>query len=164
MARTFIGIDPGGSGGIAAQYCDDSGTVRSNLETIKLSETEADVADWLDRWSYHSPFAYLENVHSMPGQGVSSVFTFGQSLGCLRGMLIALRIPFELVTPMKWQAAMACRTRGDKNVSKARAQELFPELKVTHATADALLISEYGRRLLWPSTPSKSKTSRRTRR
>jgi hypothetical protein len=42
---------------------------------------------------------------------------------------------------------MRCLTKGDKNVSKARAQELFPALKITHATADALLIAEYGRRL-----------------
>jgi hypothetical protein len=42
---------------------------------------------------------------------------------------------------------MSCLTKGDKNVTKSRAQELFPEVKVTHAIADALLIAEYGRRI-----------------
>jgi hypothetical protein len=37
-------------------------------------------------------------------------------------------------------------TKGDKNVSKRKAQELFPQLKITHATADALLLAEFGRR------------------
>jgi len=42
---------------------------------------------------------------------------------------------------------MGCMTKGDKNVSKRKAQELFPSMKVTHASADALLIAEYGRRM-----------------
>jgi hypothetical protein len=41
---------------------------------------------------------------------------------------------------------MGCLTKGDKNVSKSRAQELFPSIKVTHAIADALLIAEHNRR------------------
>jgi hypothetical protein len=41
---------------------------------------------------------------------------------------------------------MGCLTKGDKNVSKKRAQELFPSIKCTHATSDALLIAEYGNR------------------
>jgi hypothetical protein len=38
-------------------------------------------------------------------------------------------------------------TKGDKNITKRKAQELFPEIKITHAIADSLLIAEYGRRL-----------------
>ena len=60
--------------------------------------------------------------------------------------LIAAGIPFETVTPAKWQGAMGCRTKGDKNVTKRKAQDLFPGVKVTHAIADALLIAEWGRR------------------
>jgi hypothetical protein len=44
---------------------------------------------------------------------------------------------------------MQCLTKGDKNVSKAAAQRLWPKLKITHANADALLIAEYGRQFLW---------------
>jgi hypothetical protein len=90
--------------------------------------------------------AYLESVGAMPGQGVSSTFKFGVNYGWWQGVLLSLGIPFDRVAPAVWQGAMRCRTGGDKNISKARAQELFPQLKITHALADALLIAEYGRR------------------
>jgi len=82
----------------------------------------------------------------MPGQGVASSFKFGQGYGSLEMALTAAGIPFERVTPQKWQKALGCLTKGQKNVSKRKAQELFPTMKVTHATADALLIAEWGRR------------------
>ena len=91
--------------------------------------------------------AYIEKVGATPQMGVVSAFTFGRSYGWLLGVLDALRIPYEFVTPQKWQKAMGCLTGGDKNVSKAAAQRLWPSLKITHANADALLIAEYGRRL-----------------
>jgi len=55
------------------------------------------------------------------------------------------------VYPMMWQAKMECLTGGNKNVSKHRAQELFPGVRITHAVADALLIAEYGRRRQCPT-------------
>jgi hypothetical protein len=58
-----------------------------------------------------------------------------------------LKIPFEEVSPVKWQKVMGCLSKGDKNVTKAAAQRLFPDIKITHAIADALLIAEYGRRI-----------------
>ena len=61
--------------------------------------------------------------------------------------LTAAGIPFERVRPQQWQKSLGCLTKGDKNVTKRKAQELFPMMKVTHATADALLIAEYGRRV-----------------
>ena len=98
--------------------------------------------------------AYIENVTPMPSfgngprrsMGATSAFAFGRGVGNLEMALTAAGIPFDRVTPQKWQKAMGCLTKGDKNVSKRRAQELFPGMKVTHATADALLICEYGRR------------------
>lgn len=134
-----IGIDPGLSGAIAAI---GDGEPR----WIKLDSTERDIADWMknDLWQ----FAFIEKVHSMPKQGVASSFKFGQSYGFLRGLLVGAEIPFEEVSPQRWQKAMECLTKGDKNVSKSRAQQLFPKVKITHANADALLIAEYGRRLM----------------
>ena len=82
----------------------------------------------------------------MPKQGNVSSFTFGERYGFLRGLMMGLRIRYEYVTPQKWQKALGCLTHGDKNVSKAAAQRLWPKLKWTHATADAALIAEYGRR------------------
>lgn len=135
----YIGIDPGKQGAIS---CVDG----SLVETIRLSETVTDVIEWLREHDY-ARFAFLENVHSSPQMGVKSVFTFGQGFGTLIGVLYAVGIPFELVNPQKWQKAMGCMTKGDKNVSKAAAQRLFPRLKITHADADSLLIAEYCRRI-----------------
>ena len=137
----IIGIDPGMSGGIAIY-------TPEKVEAHKMGETERDVFDLLDSFSWDEPTVFLESVHSMPGQGVASSFKFGRGYGFLRGVITALRYPLHDVTPQKWQKLLSCLTHGDKNVSKQRAQQLFPQLKITHATADALLIMEYGRRML----------------
>ena len=92
--------------------------------------------------------ACLEKVHSMPGQGVASSFKFGQGFGHLEMALTAAKIPFTYVTPQKWQKELGCLTNGNKNVSKSRAQQLFPHIKCTHAISDALLIAEYCRRTI----------------
>lgn len=106
--------------------------------------TERDVLDLLQ--SYGEARAVLEFVRTMPKQGIVSAFTFGRGYGGLRMALVAARIPFVEVVPRKWQGALGCLTKGDKNVSKRKAQELFPNIKVTHTIADALLLAEYCRR------------------
>ena len=90
--------------------------------------------------------AALEIVHSSPQMGVKSAFTFGQGYGQLQMALTGAGIQWRGVRPQVWQKEMQCLTKGDKNVSKARAQQLFPKLKITHAIADALLIAEWLRR------------------
>lgn len=143
----IIGVDPGGSGGIAWH---DGKRAR----VVKMPATLQDLWELIDNIRQdsfrHHPWAkttaYLEQVHSSPQMGVTSAFTFGNGFGHLEMALTAAGISFVRVSPQKWQTALGCRTGGDKNVSKARAQELFPDLKPTHATADALLIMEYGRR------------------
>ena len=140
--RVFIGIDPGVGGGIAV--LDETGGI---LSMTKMPETDCDVLDAIRQGAIHgTPAATIEFVRSSPQMGVRSAWTFGVGYGRLRMALIASEVPFEEVTPRKWQTAMRCLTGGDKNVSKARAQELFPGTKVTHNIADALLIAEYGRR------------------
>jgi len=137
----FLGIDPGKNGGLAivnslGRLCDAVGF--KNL-------TETDINDWMLAYPYS--LALLEKVHSMPKQGVKSTFTFAQSYGLLRGVLVANNLKREFVPPQVWQKALGCMTKGDKNVTKAKAQELFPNRKITHAIADACLIAEYARRL-----------------
>ena len=139
----FVGIDPGKSGAIAVVSAD-----LSDVWIQRMDTTERDVFDFvLDKIGEEPSFAMLERVSAMPKQGVSSTFKFGQSYGFVLGLLTAMGIPFERVTPGKWQGAMKCRSGGDKNVTKARAQELFPKEKVIHKTADALLLAEYCRRV-----------------
>jgi len=137
----YIGIDPGKSGGMAV--------IESNGEVFAWpfkNETECGIWEIIYDNSCQRVVAMLEQVHAMPKQGVSSSFNFGMSYGALRMALIAAEIPFETVTPGKWQRVLGCLSKGDKNVTKAKAQELFPSVKVTHAVADALLLAEYCRR------------------
>lgn len=137
-----IGIDPGASGGIAWFY----GVVPY---AAKMPETERDIwAALANLRRDGASYAFIELVRSSPQMGVTSAFTFGRGLGALRMALIGNGIPFEEIAPGKWQRAMGCLSKGDKNVTKRKAQEIFPGLKITHATADALLIAEYGRREL----------------
>lgn len=153
MSTHYIGIDPGASGGIALLDADGD-----SIYVEKFGDTQHDIAEQFNRYirATERPFAFIERVHSMPKQGVASSFKFGESYGFLKGLLVGLAIPFDDVTPQKWQKLMRCMTRGDKNVSKAKAQQLFPGLRITHATADALLIAETCRRICLGITEDKS--------
>lgn len=145
--KTIIGIDPGQSGGVA-WIQDGKPCVEKMPETLQdLWGLITDISNTVRESTRHLDcVAYLEQVHSSPQMGVKSSFTFGNGYGHLEMALTAAGIPFERVSPQKWQKALGCLTKGNKNVSKRKAQELFPQMKVTHATADALLIAEYGRR------------------
>lgn len=150
----ILGIDPGMSGGYVMSS--DSG-----VTAFKMPETEKDLWDAF-AWArtFGDTKAYIEDVHAMPGQGVTSMFKFGYGLGCLRMALIGNGIPFEKVSPMKWQKALGCLSKGDKNVTKRKAQELFPQIKVVHWNADALLIAEYGRRVEAARAPERREEDR----
>lgn len=137
----YIGVDPGKGGGIACIHAD--GTVEL---AVKMPETERDILDTLLACCVGAQ-AVIEFVRSSPQMGVTSAFSFGRGYGGLRMALVAACIPFDEVVPRRWQGVMGCLTKGDKNVSKRKAQELFPTVKVTHALADALLLAEYARRL-----------------
>lgn len=140
----FAGLDPGqSSGGIA--FVGDG-----FAEGYPMPDTEKDVAELLEQYARFIVKAYIEAVHSFPGQGVHSMFVFGRSYGFLRGLLIGLKIPFEEVSPQRWTKDMRLvggkKGTEKKNLHKSRCQELFPHLKITHAIADALLLAEFGRR------------------
>lgn len=140
----YIGIDPGVGGGMAIVN-----GAAINLLAFK-DKTEHDISQFLYCWTgsdKSETAAVIERVASSPQMGVVSAFTFGRSYGFLRGLLVGEEISFDEVAPSKWQRELGCLTKGDKNVSKAKAQQLFPGLKITHATADALLLAEYAKRL-----------------
>lgn len=148
----YIGIDPGGSGGIAV--------IRPELGEVMarpMPETDRELLNFLGPYrpvdGKPIAFAVLERVWGMPGWGARN-FTFGVSYGGLRMALEAQRIPFEEALPRRWQQVMGVtypkRTDGkrrDKNITKVRAEALFPSLTVTHAIADALLLAVFCRRL-----------------
>ena len=141
-----IGIDPGANGGIAWIDYNGKACVEKIPDTLQdLWELLCDITSYpkssIDGRSYK---AYIEQVASSPQMGVVSAFSFGRGYGNLEMALTAAGIPFERVRPQVWQKTLGCMTKGDKNVSKSKAQELFPDRKITHATADALLIAYYG--------------------
>ena len=145
-----IGIDPGANGGIAWIDYNGKACVEKMPDSLQdLWELICDITSYpkssIDGRSYK---AYIEQVSSSPQMGVVSAFSFGRGYGNLEMALTAAGIPFERVRPQVWQKALGCMTKGNKNVSKRKAQELFPDRKITHATADALLIAEYGRRII----------------
>lgn len=144
--ETIIGVDPGANGGIAwitdGKACVEKmpDTLQDLWELVVSISLEAGTGGMGIR-------AYLEAVSSSPQMGVVSAFSFGRGYGNLEMALTAAGIPFERVRPQVWQKSLGCMTKGDKNVSKRRAQELFPDRKITHATADALLIAHYGTKI-----------------
>lgn len=142
----YVGIDPGASG--SAVFVADDGRIFRIIEWKK--HTPAEIADLMRQAVAEEKIvACIEKVHSMPGQGVRSVFSFGENYGWWNGLLAGLSIPvLRNPTPQKWQAVMGCRTGGDKNVSKAAAHRLWPldVRRLTHGTADAALLAEWLRR------------------
>jgi hypothetical protein len=150
----YIGIDPGKSGGIVVLF-------GKEVIATKMPDTEGDVLHWI-RTHSSDAVAVIEKVGGYVGKGKdgkdgqpgSAMFVFGMGYGGLRMALLACSIPFEEVTPQRWQKAIMKSSRGKtesksqwKNRCKAKAQQLFPSQKVTLATADALLIALYCKRL-----------------
>lgn len=144
-------IDPGQSGGFA--LLDD----RGRGQAWPFPATERDVFDLIDEFAARVQICYIEAVHSMPptmpGNTSRASFSFGRNYGFLRGVLVSLKVPFIEVQPEKWKKVMgvtltAKATRTDKkNLSKQLAQQLYPYIKITHSTAEALLLATYGRGL-----------------
>lgn len=141
----YIGIDPGKKGGIA--ILDRLGEV---IGVWDMPDTEQDILEVFQEFAGKARAA-LEKVSAMPGQGVTSMFTFGRGYGALRMALTASRVPFRDVGPKAWQKELGLTgpypsPKDRKNAHKATAQALFPGEKVTLLTADALLIAEWLRR------------------
>ena len=145
----YLGVDPGKSGAIC--YVDDLGHAEL---VVRTSETYRDIwQNVSDLAQSDRCVACIEQVNSMPGQGVASTFKFGESFGLLLGLLTAAEIPFERVRPAAWCKEFGLKRKPNesntewKNRHKQLAQELFPDASITHANADALLIAEYCRRV-----------------
>lgn len=91
---------------------------------------------------------YIENVHAMPKQGVSSVFSFGRSLGNIEGALGVLGIPFTYVEPTVWKRRYGL-IGSEKDAARTTAARLFPIAPLARkkdiGRADAILIANWGR-------------------
>ena len=145
----YIGIDPGKNGGIAIL----SDTIPDVTVRVFSEDELLHICKTFRKTFNEDCKCVLEKVNAMPGQGVVSMFNFGQNYGFIQGVLKAYSIPFELVTPQKWKKEFSCTS--DKNTSIEVCKRLFPNvnLKATErckkdhdGIAEALLIAEYGRR------------------
>ena len=157
MIDLFIGVDPGASGGLAYILRDEKGIKLVGTEKCpktagKLYEMVFKIKESI--FSFNDkrlPCPYtimcmMEKVHSMPGQGVKSTFSFGKNLGWWESALEANRIPYGLVHPRVWQKHFNIKTDNKKDRKKLlreRAEELYPEIKMTYYVSDALLIMDY---------------------
>lgn len=150
-----IGIDPGQTGAVAIITDKEVNLYDTPTETVKKgksNKTEHLPAGMASLLRGHYPcHVFIESVHSMPGQGVASMFGFGKGFGIWIGILAALEIPYTFVTPQAWKKALL-PGQSDKDAARGRAMQLFPFQtplllrKKDIGRADALLIAEYGRR------------------
>lgn len=151
-----IGIDPGLSGAIAF-YDTRAKTIEvHDMPVVEVTRSgkakkeisPAMVAHILSSHEQQIAAAFVERVGAMPGQGVTSVFSFGYSTGVVIGALAACGIPTTIVTPQAWQKGMA--VRGGKDGSRQRAMELWPDQADLfkrvrdNGRSDAALIAAYG--------------------
>lgn len=146
----FAGFDPGLKGGFAIVGEKAEILFQSPMPVIKLSGKSSidfrKISSILK--DYDPDLTVIERVHSMPGQGVSSTFTFGMGFGGLIGVCSALDYSFMLALPGEWQSKILQGI--DKKLKKARSivycQDRYPAAEVRHdGIADALCIALYGR-------------------
>jgi crossover junction endodeoxyribonuclease RuvC len=149
-----LGIDPGLSGAIAFYDTKTGDITVADMPTIEVTRNgkkKNEVSPQLlsdEIAKGHPTMAFLERVGAMPGQGVTSVFSFGRSMGVVEGILAAFDIPTTIVPPTVWQKGV--NLRGGKDGSRERAMQLFPRQaslfarKKDDGRSDASLIAYYG--------------------
>lgn len=146
--KAQMAIDPGANGAIVIQK--PNGIV----ESFKMPDTPKDLFELFKSLkTQYDVECMLEKVGGMPKMGGSSMFNFGQGYGHIEMALIANEIKTTTTSPQAWQKTMLIGTKSKlsttewKNKLKAKAQQLYPHLKVTLGNADALLILEYAKNL-----------------
>ena len=142
----IIAIDPGNNGGITIYSVED----KRVIESVKMPATPQELLNLLRIYSFNS-VCYLEKVQGLPGMSGGGMFTFGRGYGHLEMALLCCKIPTISVTPQKWQKELQLGNRGNKSTTewknklKAKAEQLFPYLRITLAVSDSLLILQYAK-------------------
>ena len=151
----ILGCDPGQTGAIAAY----DGTIITGLIDMPTmtrlhgSGRQVDpytlATEILDLCAGRNATVVIEAVSAMPGQGVSSMFRFGESVGVVLGVLGALQVPVRMVTPARWKRTAGILGR-DKDAARTLAIQLHPEVadqlarKKDIGRADAVCIARFG--------------------
>ena len=153
----YIGVDPGKKGGFAIIHTDLSG--KQQVEVFPWDDDAfiREMAAWNGDFAAHEGggmVAAVEKVGAMPGQGVTGMFSFGQSYGFILGVLAAFGIGYQLVPPTVWKREFGLLHTG-KQGSVEVCKRLFPGVsllptercrKESDGMSDALCLAEYARR------------------
>jgi len=152
-----IGIDPGISGSICffqdGKICDvvEMPTMiegKKNKKQVNGSQIFNEISHRTKKIDKKDIKVVIEQVSAMPGQGVTSMFNFGQSFGILKGICSAMQLPMYFVRPAKWKKYFNL-INSEKDASRARAIEIFPYFssqlsrKKDSNKADAILIASF---------------------
>ena len=157
MTMLVIGIDCGLTGGIAmlkesglvttaempiAMKGAGTGKVKNEVNGAALTML---LRDWVNGQG-DEVMVVVEQVSSMPEQGVASVMSLGDTRGCIRGVVAARGYPMHWVTPQRWKKHFGLQA--DKELARAKAIQLYPQAplarKKDHNIAEAILIARYG--------------------
>ena len=153
----IIGIDPGISGSIC--FFEDGKILdvinmptmtdgKKNKKQVNGSQIYNEISKRIKKAEDQNIRVVIEQVSAMPGQGVTSMFNFGQSFGILKGICSAMQLPMYFVRPAKWKKYFNL-INSEKDASRTRAIEIFPyfssELskKKDSNKADAILIANF---------------------
>jgi len=153
----IIGIDPGISGSIC--FFKDGKILdvvemptmtegKKNKKQVNGSQIFNEISKRIRKDSNQDIRVVIEQVSAMPGQGVTSMFNFGQSFGTLKGICSAMQLPMYFVRPAKWKKYFGL-INSEKDASRTKAIETFPyfssELskKKDSNKADAILIASF---------------------
>ena len=155
----IIGIDPGINGAIClfkdGKIVDvfdmpKMAVGKKNKSQVNASQifNEVQKAIEIEGEDKTKVIAVIEQVSAMPGQGVTSMFNFGQSFGVLKGIFSAMQIPMDFVSPVKWKKFFNL-INTNKDASRTKAIEIYPYFssklskKKDANKADAILISSF---------------------
>ena len=153
----IIGIDPGISGAICffkngkvlvVIDMPNMAEGKKNKKQVNGSQIFNEINDRILNIPNNEIAVVIEHVSAMPGQGVTSMFNFGQSFGVIKGICAAMRLPLHFVRPVKWKKYFNL-LNSEKQASRTRVIELFPEIsnklskKKDINKADAVLIASY---------------------
>jgi crossover junction endodeoxyribonuclease RuvC len=152
--KFYLGIDPGKSGSYSIVDNQYHIRVSKNFPIIKMIKPELDISQIVKTFialsiQYEPLIAVLEKVHAMPKQGVTSMFSFGETYGIIKTALVAANIPYQEVTPQAWTKKMLVGMPGiGKERAYKRACQMFPYWDPITAKdkdkADSILIACYG--------------------
>ena len=156
----WIGIDPGLSGALGWKVdSGECGVFDAPVAAVKVGKAtrrdylagamHAHLAELCARFPHDEPQAAIEKVHSMPMQGVASMFSLGRGMGLWEGLLAGMSIPYQMVEPARWKKTVGLPVRADKGESRILAVRLFPELTTSFlrvkddGRAEAILIMHW---------------------